>query len=270
MTLAENEKIVKSYEYCHVSKINEKRSLTITDERVVSIYKSRRSFSCKELYLKDVAGVDASIMQVKRLGLCFFLLFLSLIPFALSFVFANFRWMLIGVGGVLLGISILAGIFGRRDVAVKVILLTYRAYADAMTVASSSFVENNKRFNRHRLPTVSNNLVITVHPETALQMVEEIGALIVDYQKKIRNPQPAQAETKVNEEKPKDDIPPSDSPVIPEKPSEPEIPTEEKTEEKEETKKEKHKKEKKEKPPKEKKEKHKKEKKDKRSDDKDE
>lgn len=176
LQLANNEKILKSYEYSKSTgktglfkKEESSSTLIVTNKRIVSEYACDTGVSRSEIPIKsaDYIGTNFS-KKTPSLILGIVLAVLGLI-LAIVLAIVMLPLLVIGVAVLICGVVIIIKAVTGKSASVTVQISSYHGEHSLMSIGSSVGTFNS----------AVKSMKIFVNVDTAIQMVDEIGAIIM-------------------------------------------------------------------------------------------
>ena len=163
LKLAKNETLVKSWEYAQTKQGFEKKSheLTVTDKRIITSSESSKGVDRREIYLDDVKTLEYSFAKQ---GLFKAILLLILGVFT-SIIVA-------GIFFIIKAISIL------KEKSFELTMTTEGFESDGLEIGASSM---KKIFGFLKKKS---KLKVKVNKDAALEIINELGAIIVEKKSK--------------------------------------------------------------------------------------
>ncbi len=183
--LAKDEVLIKQYDYAVTKSKHDSvvHSVIVTDKRIIAQEQGERSFSRNEMPIDHADYILTDFDSYKRsVGLAVFLFVLSVLLAVGGFVWSRFvegtYWFLIPSG-----LAVVAAVFA---VIALVIALTRKGASAELEIRSRQPVYEMLSFSANGLKPTNrlDKLKIRVDKEVAEKMLNEIGALILEYRKK--------------------------------------------------------------------------------------
>ena len=164
LKLAKNESLIKSWEYAQTKQGFEKKSyeLTVTDKRIISSSESSKGVDRREIYLDDVKTLEYSFAKKG--------LFKAILFFILGAITA------IAVVGIFL---IIKAIGILKEKSFELTMTTEGFESDGLEIGASSM---KKIFSFLKKKS---KLKVKVNKDAALEIINELGAIIVERKTKV-------------------------------------------------------------------------------------
>lgn len=183
--LAKDEVLIKQYDYASTKSRHDTvlHSVIVTDRRIISQSQGERSFVRDEMPLDHADYIVTDFDSYKKsFTLSIVLFILGVLLAAGGFVWSRFventYWFLIPTG-----LSIVAAVFA---VISLIVALTKKGASAEIEIRSRQPVYEMLSFSANGIKSITRieKLKIKVDKEVAEQMLNEIGALILEYKKK--------------------------------------------------------------------------------------
>lgn len=183
--LAKDEVLIKQYDYAVTKSKDDTvmHSVIVTDRRIISQQQGKRSFERDEMPIDHADYIFTDFDSCKRsVALSVFLFVLSVLLAAGGFVWSRFvdgtYWFLIPSG-----LAVVAVIFA---IVALIVAISKKSASAELEIRSRQPVYEFLSFSANGMKNSSRieKLKIKVDKEVAEQMLNEIGALILEYRKK--------------------------------------------------------------------------------------
>ena len=181
MQLANNEHIIREWEYATsksgVADLNKtKATLTVTNKRIVHDVRNKLEVSRDEIQLHDVKGVHMSHATKSKAGPVMTIILGVIIMIAGIIITAQAGAALLPVFLVLGGIIVVLGILKLRGGALTLSITTRHAEGTSLSIGAWG----GKKLGKSK----GGQLKVTVNNVVADEIIDTIGAIIIDSQAK--------------------------------------------------------------------------------------
>ena len=171
MKLATDEHIIKTYNYASVGKLSE--TLTVTSARVILSTEGKKPdgstlLTTEEVGIKSIDKVQGFVASKRNI---LFLIFMALCLIAAGFTYIKEMHYAISIALAVVGLLFLLFYFLSKKVSFVV---------ELMLSASRGNMSMSAAIGTLRSKKVKKNVKIKVDERVAIEIIEEIGALIVD------------------------------------------------------------------------------------------
>ena len=225
LKLAKNEIIIKRFDYTTRKIKNSKRSLIVTNKRIISEIMDRNSVMRKEIPVSEAEYISTSYANTKS-SLLAFILFLILaivagiVGWKVELPVPYMNYGLYGLAGLflLLACIMLGKFFKNRAASVEITISGKKMETQVFSLGSSNMSSKSK----------AKDLKIQIDRNQSIAMVNELGAVLIDVKNQsLDELLGGVKEKEIKEEKApeevKEDVPAEEpaAPVVEEQPEEP-------------------------------------------------
>lgn len=189
---ATSEQLIKTYRYLSSSnkeqKSDEDRLLSVTTHRVILESISNNGFMREEYPVECIDHINSSFYHSKKGLFGLFFIILGVIIIGVSFIealnelFAFLKFILIGVGAVLIIIGILYFIIKKSKQSFKLTLFSRSEFHPLTTISGENFhkKEKKQKKNSNQKKATKEVKIISKVTPAAKVMINELSALIID------------------------------------------------------------------------------------------
>ncbi|MCR5422957.1 MAG: hypothetical protein K6E74_04895 [Bacilli bacterium] len=177
LKLAKNEIIIKRFDYTTRKIKNSKRSLIVTNKRIISEIMDRNSVMRKEIPVSEAEYISTSYANTKS-SLVAFILFLimaivaGIVGWKVSLPVQYLNYGLYGLAGLFLLLSciMLGKFFKNRAASVEITISGKKMETQVFSLGSSNMSSKSK----------AKDLKIQIDRNQSIAMVNELGAVLID------------------------------------------------------------------------------------------
>ena len=177
LKLAKNEIIIKRFDYTTRKIKNSKRSLIVTNKRIISEIMDRNSVMRKEIPVSEAEYISTSYANTKS-SLLAFILFLILaivagiVGWKVELPVPYMNYGLYGLAGLFLLLSciMLGKFFKNRAASVEITISGKKMETQVFSLGSSNMSSKSK----------AKDLKIQIDRNQSIAMVNELGAVLID------------------------------------------------------------------------------------------
>lgn len=220
LKLAKNEIIIKRFDYTTRKIKNSKRSLIVTNKRIISEIMDRNSVMRKEIPVSEAEYISTSYANTKS-SLVAFILFLILaivtgiVGWKVELPVHYMNYGLYGLAGLFLLLSciMLGKFFKNRAASVEITISGKKMETQVFSLGSSNMSSKSK----------AKDLKIQIDRNQSIAMVNELGAVLIDVKNQsLDELLGGVKEKEIKEEKAPEEIPVEEpaAPVVEEQPEE--------------------------------------------------